>query len=60
MYRILMLIVSIVIAIVIWKLVVGVFAGLGGILFLIIEAALLLWLIFEIYRLLTNRNTGTY
>ncbi|CEK20059.1 hypothetical protein CWRG_02708 [Chthonomonas calidirosea] len=60
MYRILMLIVSIVIAIVIWKLVIGVFAGLGGILFLIIEAALLLWLIFEIYRLLTNRNTGTY
>ncbi|CEK20060.1 hypothetical protein [Chthonomonas calidirosea] len=60
MYRILTLIVSIVIAIVIWKLVIGVFAGLGGILFLIIEAALLLWLIFEIYRLLTNRNTGTY
>lgn len=60
MYRILMLIISIVIAVVIWKLVVGVFAGLGGILFVIIEAALLLWLIFEIYRLLTNRNTGTY
>ncbi|HLH80217.1 MAG TPA: hypothetical protein VKV29_08045 [Chthonomonas sp.] len=60
MYRILMLIVAIVIAVVIWKLVVGVFAGLGGILFVIIEAALLLWLIFEIYRLLTNRNTGTY
>ncbi|HLI48513.1 MAG TPA: hypothetical protein VKV18_07510 [Chthonomonas sp.] len=60
MYRILMLIVAIVIAVVIWKLVIGVFAGLGGILFLIIEAALLLWLIFEIYRLLTNRNTGTY
>lgn len=59
MYRILMLVVSIIIAIVIWKLVVGVLAGLGGILFLIIEAVLLIWLIFEVYRLLIGRNAGT-
>lgn len=59
MYRILMLIVAIIIAFVIWKLLLGVMAGLGGILFVIIEVALLIWLIFELYRILTgSRNTN--
>lgn len=54
--RILYLLLAILVGFIVWRLFLGLLLWLGHIFFVALEIALLIWLIAEVYKLLTNKN----
>lgn len=54
--RIVFLVIAMIIGLILWKLLLGVIAWVGHLFFIVLEIALLVWLISEVYKLLTSKN----
>jgi hypothetical protein len=54
--RVVFLIIAMIIGFILWKLLLGVIAWVGHLFFIVLEIALLVWLISEVYKLLTSKN----
>ncbi|HLI47998.1 MAG TPA: hypothetical protein VKV18_04815 [Chthonomonas sp.] len=54
--RIVFLVIAMIVGFILWKLLLGVIAWVGHLFFIALEIALLVWLISEVYKLLTSKN----